>query len=63
MKLIHATQTIDAMSFTPVVQMTVELDLENILDSHAFMSRDELIKIFGERFLEIIEEAMGGKPR
>ena len=57
MKLIRATQTIDAHTFAPVIQMTVEA----VLGSHAFMDRDVSIRIFGERFLEIVEEAIGGK--
>ena len=54
MKLIHSTQTIDTHTFAPVIQMTVEVDLEAVLGSHAFMDRDVSIRIFGERFFQLL---------
>lgn len=38
MKLIHSTQTIDAPTFTPKLQMTIEADIESIVDALASMA-------------------------
>ena len=37
MKLIHSTQTIDTPTFTPKLQMTIEADIESIVDELASM--------------------------
>jgi len=56
MKLIEKKISMDEMTFSPVMRLTIELPLEIMQDGVALMGVDEVKKVLGTDLYELLKE-------
>lgn len=61
MKYISHKLIIDEESFQPQFEIKLSVNLEAIQDGQILMNKDEVIKVFGIGFLEILNEIKNHK--
>lgn len=58
MKLIEAKRAVESETFEPQIIMTISVPVETYMDMHTERNNADLMKIYGEGLLELLEEAV-----